>query len=94
MTHPNELPLTGYRTLALVWLALLALTAALVGASAVSPRLAVFAMLTLTPLKAWLVVYHYMNLRHEGPLVKVTLAVALASLVVFIGMTFLDVAFR
>lgn len=92
--HAGETPVVPYRTLALVWAALLALTALLAGASAVSPRLAVAAMLTLTPVKAALVVYYYMNLRYEGPLVKVALSVALVSLVLFIGMTFLDTAFR
>lgn len=92
--HPGELPVVPYRTLLLVWAALLTLTALLVAASSVSPRLGIAAMLTLTPVKAALVVYYYMNLRHEGPVIKTALAVALVALVLFIGMTFLDTAFR
>lgn len=89
-----EPPVTGYGTLAAVWLCLLGLTAVLVGASLASPALAVAAMLVVTPLKAALVFYVFMDLRHEAAPIKLMLAVALAALVVFIGMTFLDVAFR
>ncbi|MBI4861471.1 MAG: cytochrome C oxidase subunit IV family protein [Candidatus Riflebacteria bacterium] len=83
-----------YRTLIVVWLVLVGLTAVLVAASFVSPALAVLAMLFITPTKAGLVLYIFMHLKYEAPLFKIMVLVALATLVIFIGMTFLDVAFR
>ncbi|MBI5881969.1 MAG: cytochrome C oxidase subunit IV family protein [Elusimicrobia bacterium] len=77
-----------------VWGALLALTGLLVGASLVSPTLAVAAMLTLTPIKAWLVLYYFMHIKYEGPLLRGMVLIALSVLVIFIGMMFLDLAFR
>jgi len=92
-THEHAKPVS-YKTITAVWAVLLALTAVLVAVSHVSPFWAVAAMLTLTPLKAGLVLYYFMHLKYEGPLIKGMVAVALTTLVIFIGMTFLDIAFR
>lgn len=81
-------------TLVKVWAALVVLTGVLVGASLVSHTLAVWAMLTVTPVKAWLVLTVFMHLRYERTLLKGMAAVALCVLVTFIGMMFLDLAFR
>ena len=51
-------------------------------------------MLTLTPLKAGLVFYYFMHLKYEGLLLKAMVFVALATLIVFIGLLFLDISFR
>ena len=51
-------------------------------------------MLTVTPLKAGLVFYFFMHLKYERPLLKVMVFVALATLVVFVGLLFLDISFR
>jgi len=83
-----------YPTLVTVWLILIGLTAVLVVASSRSPQLAVWAMLFVTPVKVGLVFYFFMHLKYEGPHLKVMVLVAVATLVVFIGMTFLDLAFR
>ncbi|MFA6318332.1 MAG: cytochrome C oxidase subunit IV family protein [Elusimicrobiota bacterium] len=82
------------KVLVRVWLALMALTGLLVASSFVSHTLAVWAMLTLTPLKAWLVLQFFMHLRYEGPLLKGMVLVALSVLVIFIGMMFLDLGLR
>lgn len=92
-SHPPSEP-APYQTITTVWVALLALTALLAAASRVSPFWAVAAMLTLTPLKAGLVLYYFMHLKYEGPLLRGMVAIALATLVIFIGMMFLDLAFR
>jgi cytochrome c oxidase subunit 4 len=84
----------GYPTLLKVWGALVALTAALVAASRVSAAAAVWAMLVITPLKAALVLYFFMHLKYEKILLKTMVFVALSTLVVFIGMLFLDISFR
>jgi cytochrome c oxidase subunit 4 len=92
-THEHSEPVS-YKTITTVWVVLLALTATLVLISRVSPVWAVAAMLTLTPLKAGLVMYYFMHLKYEGTLIKGMVAVALSTLVIFIGMMFLDIAFR
>ena len=92
-THEHSEPVS-YKTITTVWLVLLALTAALVTVSRISHFWAVAAMLTFTPLKAGLVLYYFMHLKYEGPLIKGMVAVALTTLVLFISMMFLDIAFR
>ncbi|MBI5240786.1 MAG: cytochrome C oxidase subunit IV family protein [Elusimicrobia bacterium] len=83
-----------YPTLLKVWGALVLLTAALVGASRVSEAAAVWAMLALTPLKAALVLYFFMHLKYEKAVLKAMVFTALAVLIIFIGMLFLDISFR
>jgi cytochrome c oxidase subunit 4 len=83
-----------YPTLVKVWGALVLLTAALVGASRVSAAAAVWAMLVITPLKAALVLYFFMHLKYEKVLLRGMVFVALATLITFIGMLFLDISFR
>lgn len=83
-----------YPTLLKVWGALVVLTAALVAASRVSAAAAVWAMLVITPLKAALVLYFFMHLKYEKVLLKGMVFVALATLITFIGLLFLDISFR
>jgi|MudIll2142460700_1097286.scaffolds.fasta_scaffold46000_2 cytochrome c oxidase subunit 4 len=90
--HGHVVP---YSTFVKVWGLLLALTLLLTFVSKVfHEALSVIAMLTITPLKAGLVFYYFMHLKFEGPLLKAMLFVALSTLVVFIGMLFLDISFR
>ena len=84
----------GYGTLVGVWAALIALTAILLAASLASPGAAAWAMLVVTPVKAGLVFYFFMHLKYERAFLKAMVFAALATLVVFIGMLFLDVSFR
>ncbi len=81
-------------TFVVVWAALLALTGLLVAVSQLGTDLAVWAMLLITPLKAGLVFYYFMHLKYEGLLLKAMVLVALATVVVFIGLLFLDISFR
>ena len=84
-----------YRTFVVVWLLLLLLTAILVITSKTYHELlAVWAMLTLTPLKAGLVFFYFMHLKYEKPFLKFMVLVTLAVLILFIGLTFLDVSLR
>ncbi len=84
-----------YRTFVAVWGVLLFLTAVLVLTSKMFHELlAVWAMLTLTPLKAGLVMFYFMHLKYEKPFLKFMVMVTLAVLIVFIGLTFLDVSLR
>jgi cytochrome c oxidase subunit 4 len=88
VSHP------GYAVFVKVWVALLLLTAALVGLSYLGQSYAVLGLLTITPLKAALVFYFFMHLRYEGVLLKVVLLVTLATLLIFFALLFSDVAFR
>ena len=84
-----------YSTLIKVWATLLVLTLILTFVSKVfHEALSVWAMLFITPLKAGLVFYFFMHLKFEGPMLKAMVFVALATLVIFIGMLFFDVSFR
>jgi cytochrome c oxidase subunit 4 len=84
-----------YSTLIKVWATLGTLTFVLTFISRTFPEaLAVWAMLFITPLKAGLVFYFFMHLKFEGPMLKAMVFVALATLIIFIGMTFFDVSFR
>ena len=85
----------GYGTFIKVWLALVALTGALVGLSALhSPNLALLGLLVITPTKASLVFLYFMHLKYESAALKYMAATALAVLVIFIGLTFTDFLFR
>lgn len=96
MEHEHaHVHIVPYSTFFKVWTILLALTLALVFVSRVFHEAAsVWAMLIITPLKAGLVLYYFMHLKYEGPLLKAMVFVAVATLVVFIGMLFLDISFR
>jgi cytochrome c oxidase subunit 4 len=90
--HPH---IVGYGTFIKVWLALVALTAALVGLSAThSPNLALVGLLVITPTKASLVFFYFMHLKYESAALKYMVAIAIAVLVIFVGLTFTDYLFR
>ena len=87
--------LIGYGTFVRVWGVLLILTALLVTVSKLQHEsLSVWAMLTITPIKAGLVFYYFMHLKYEGALLKGMLFIALAALIVFVGLLFLDTSLR
>ncbi len=90
--HGHVLP---YPTILCVWAFLIVLTAILVFVSKVyHDALSVAAMLTITPLKAGLVMYYFMHLKYEKPFLKSMVFVALATLTLFIGLIFLDISNR
>jgi cytochrome c oxidase subunit IV len=85
----------GYKPMIVVWLALVALTGALVGLSLTHrPNLALLGLLAITPTKASLVFYYFMHLKFESTGLKVMVACALGVLVIFIGLTFADYLYR
>lgn len=88
-------PVIGYGTLVTVWLALLTLT----GLTVLITRLdlgayRVLGALAIASLKSALVIAFFMHLKYEGRLLRWLLFLALLTLAVFIGMTFLDVLYR
>ena len=91
-THAHVVP---HATFIRIWVVLVALTATLVLVSRLQhDPLAVWAMLTVTPAKATLVFYYFMHLKYERPLLKGMLFAALATLIIFIGLMFLDISSR
>jgi cytochrome c oxidase subunit 4 len=91
--HPDHV--VGYATFVKVWIALVLLTGALVVLSAVgSPNLALLGLLLITPTKASLVFFYFMHLKYESTALKYMVAVAIAVLIIFIGLTFADYIFR
>jgi cytochrome c oxidase subunit IV len=85
----------SYGTYVRVWLALVFLTGLLVVAGRLFHNtLSVPALLTITPLKAGLVFYFFMHLRYERPYIRGMVFVALATLIVFLSVLFLDLSFR
>jgi cytochrome c oxidase subunit 4 len=84
------------RTYILVWAALLVLTAATVLAAALElGRFSVYAVLSIAAVKSTLVVLFFMHLREEQRLIfKPLIPIALATLAIFIGLTFTDIVAR
>ena len=90
--HPH---IVGYGTFIKVWIALVILTMMLVGLSAThSPNLMVLGLLTITPTKACLVFFYFMHLKYESTALKYMVAIAIAVLVIFVGLTFSDYLYR
>lgn len=88
-------PIVSYRTHALVWLALLVLTAATVLVSRVDlGAWHVWAALLIASVKSALVIAFFMHMKYENLAFKLCLLAALLTLAVFIGFTFFDVLYR
>ena len=83
-----------YKTFVIVWLFLVAFTVSLVVVSKAGQFWAVAALLTLTPLKAGLVLYFFMHLKYEPPLFKGMVFAAVGTLIIFIGLLFADILYR
>ncbi len=89
----KSVPHPGVGTFVAIWAALVILTFALVGLSHLGLRAAVWGLLTITPIKAGLVLYYFMHLKYEDPLLKGVFFVALSTLLIFLVLLFADVAF-
>jgi len=91
----NPTHVVPYRTYVGVWLLLLVLTAVLVAASRIfHERLAVWAMLVITPVKAALVFFYFMHLKYEKSYLKALVFLTIGLLVLVIGILFFDIAYR
>lgn len=83
------------RKLTIVWLLLLALTALTVAITRIELGMfKVAAALLIACLKAALVIAIFMHIRYEGKLLRWFLFLTLATLALFIGLTFCDVLYR
>lgn len=77
------------------WAALIALTAATLGASFLHlGNWVILTALVIAGTKASLVLLYFMHLRYAGRLYAVLLVVAIGTYVVFLALTFSDYSFR
>ena len=92
----TEMHIVSSRIYAAVWLALLLLLAATLAVSRLQllARYSVLGSLLIATVKAGLVLAFFMHLKYEGKFLKAILALTLAALMLFIGMTFVDVWYR
>jgi cytochrome c oxidase subunit 4 len=94
-TQTTEHHNVTYGKLAATWLALMALTALTIWVSGLNlGAIRVWTALAIASLKAGLVIAIFMQMKYEGRLLKWLLFLALATLAVFIGLTFVDVLYR
>ena len=86
---------TVYSKYLMVWLALLLLTGMTITAAGLQfGQWSILAAILIAGVKGTLVLFYFMHLRREPVLFKVTLTVALFTLVVIMLLTFADVSFR
>lgn len=80
----------------LVWVGLLILTGITVSLAGMNLKgLSILVPLLIAATKSGLVLGYFMHLKYEtGPLFKLMIPIVLATLTIFIGLTFFDVAFR
>ena len=85
----------GYGTYILTWFSLLFLTAITVGVAGFHlGNLSVVVALVVACIKATIVLYIFMHLKHEKQLFHTMLVLVIIALTVFIGLTFTDTWFR
>lgn len=95
MTKEHEHHILSYRFLALVWLALMVLTAVTVYAAGIDFGYGnVVVALAIATTKATLVVLFFMHLKYENRSFQFMVILCFAILAIFIGFTFFDVAAR
>jgi len=84
------------RAYVVVWLGLLAFTALAVGTASLNlGRWAMVVVLGIAAAKSMLVLLYFMHLRFEKRLlVKLLVPIAIATLTIFIGLTFMEVLTR
>jgi len=78
-----------------VWLGLLNLTGLTIAVTVLHMgRLSVLGAIAIASIKSFLVLNEFMHLKHEKNMFKWMFLVTLGCLTIFIGFTFLDIAFR
>lgn len=78
-----------------VWVALIGLTGITVGAKYTDlQHVAIIAALIIATVKGGLVLLYFMHIRYEKPIFAVMFLVLLVTYVIYIGLTFVDYAYR
>ncbi len=87
--------IVSYKVIVFIWLVLLVLTGVTVAVSFVDlGSLNIWVALGIASTKSSLVISYFMHMKYERPVFKLCLLVALCTLAVFIGLTFIDVLYR
>jgi cytochrome c oxidase subunit 4 len=96
MEKPQEQhQLIGYGTYVMIWLALLLLTGLTVTVAGLNLKnVAIFAAILIAGFKSTLVMNYFMHLKYESPLFRNMVFVAVFTLAIIIGLTFIDISFR
>ncbi|HTX73088.1 MAG TPA: cytochrome C oxidase subunit IV family protein [Rectinemataceae bacterium] len=86
----------GNRSYLTVWGALVLLTALTVTMASLDlGALAIAAVLTIAAVKSSLVLFYFMHLRYERRLlIRLLMPIVLATLAIFIGLTYTDILYR
>ncbi len=85
----------SYGQFVLVWLALVSLTAITVALAGINlGRWLIITALTIASVKAYLVGHIFMHLKFEDRILRIFVLIALATLAIFIVLTFFDYAFQ
>jgi len=83
------------KTFIFVWIALLFLTAATVGAAGLQVgRWSMLANLLIASTKAVLVLWFFMHLKYERRVFKLLLILPIGTITVILGLTFFDIWYR
>jgi len=91
----REIKEAGYGTYCYIWICLLLLTVITVSVASLHlGNLSILAAVGIASLKASLVLNIFMNLRYEKRMFKIMVFVVIATLTVFIGLTFVDFLYR
>ena len=96
MEKPQEQhQLMGYGTYVMIWLALLLLTGLTVTVAGLNLKnIAIFIAILIAGFKSTLVMNYFMHLKDESPLFRNMVFVAVFTLAIIIGLTFIDISFR
>ncbi len=85
----------GFRKYILVWMALLVLTGVTIYCSTLRlGRMNVWLALFVASFKGSLVLWFFMHLKDEKPMIRYMLIMTVILMAIFIGLTFFDVSFR
>lgn len=93
----QETHVVTYTTYLLVWTTLVGLTLLLSAISMLhvgGGRYSGLAAVIISPFKAALVIFYFMHLKYEKGNIRAMLVVTLGIIIIFLGLTFLDVALR
>lgn len=91
----DEVHIINYKVLAMVYAALIALTAVTITVARMRlGYLSTFTAVFIATVKAGLVLYFFMHLKYERPVFKIMALVTIATLMVIILLTFVDVWYR
>jgi cytochrome c oxidase subunit 4 len=93
--HETQHEPTSYGVYFLTWFALLLLTSITTTAAGMDfGSFSVFVALVIASVKAAIVLYLFMHLKHESRLFHIMVFLVLLCLVIFIGLTFTDIIYR